>query len=410
MATTLVLFRTSPAYGGAGQGPRGARLRLRRHQPADRRAAARRIERHLLDGPRAQCQDFRGARGGRRRRPSRARWTRSAPTRRSCSRCSAARCGRSRRRGRSCARLGGAARVVSPPGSAKRSRRRAAISRRPIGRTRSARSGRPGCCMPGLGPESAYSAAMAKVIAFAIEAAGCPIAVGGAKTLLDAFERLIVDQGGAVRTDADVVRILPGPARERAGVELASGETIAAAKGVICSTTPEQLYGRLLQGLAHAVAARRPEGSEGLSVRQGRHADPLRAQSAAALAGRSGPGQGRAPASDARTGRRFARGQRSRARPPAGRADDLRRPADRARSEPRAAGGGDPLAAIAGGAALCERRRGGRDRRARRRPLDGGAYAKPTPTGSSGGSPRTSRIWPRSSSRAAPIRRPTSRP
>jgi phytoene dehydrogenase-like protein len=99
----------------------------------------------------------------------------------------------------------------------------------------------------GLGPESAYSAAMAKVIAFAIEAAGCPIAVGGAKTLLDAFERLIVDQGGKVRTNADVVRILPDTGARAGGIELASGETIAAAKGVICSTTPEQLYAGLLK-------------------------------------------------------------------------------------------------------------------------------------------------------------------
>jgi phytoene dehydrogenase-like protein len=99
----------------------------------------------------------------------------------------------------------------------------------------------------GLSPESAYSAAMAKVIAFAIEAAGCPIAVGGAKTLVDAFERLIVDEGGKVRTNADVVRILPGSGGRAGGVELAGGETISAAKGVICSTTPEQLYARLLK-------------------------------------------------------------------------------------------------------------------------------------------------------------------
>ena len=91
----------------------------------------------------------------------------------------------------------------------------------------------------GLGPESAYSAAMAKVIAFAVEAAGCPIAVGGAKTLLAAFERLIVDQGGAVRPNADVVRIIPGPGSRASGVELASGEKITAAKGVICSTGPD---------------------------------------------------------------------------------------------------------------------------------------------------------------------------
>ena len=99
----------------------------------------------------------------------------------------------------------------------------------------------------GLGPESAYSAAMAKVIAFAIEAAGCPIAVGGAKTLLAAFERLIVDQGGAVRPNAEVVRITPGPGSRAAGVELANGEKITAAKGVICSTGPEQLYNGLLK-------------------------------------------------------------------------------------------------------------------------------------------------------------------
>ena len=99
----------------------------------------------------------------------------------------------------------------------------------------------------GLGPESAYSAAMVKVIAFAIEAAGCPIAVGGAKTLVAAFERLIVDQGGAVRTNADVVRIIPGPGSRASGVELASGEKITAAKAVICSTGPEQLYNGLLK-------------------------------------------------------------------------------------------------------------------------------------------------------------------
>jgi len=59
-----------------------------------------------------------------------------------------------------------------------------------------------------------------KVIGFAIEAAGCPIAVGGAKTLLAAFERLIIDQGGAVRANADVVRILPARGRARAASSL----------------------------------------------------------------------------------------------------------------------------------------------------------------------------------------------
>ena len=50
----------------------------------------------------------------------------------------------------------------------------------------------------GLGPESAYSGQMGKVIAFALEVAGSPIVKGGAKNALTAFERLIRDQGGDI--------------------------------------------------------------------------------------------------------------------------------------------------------------------------------------------------------------------
>ena len=60
----------------------------------------------------------------------------------------------------------------------------------------------------GLNPESAYSAQMIKVIAFAVELAGCPVAVGGAKSLIGAFERLIGDQGGQIRCGVDVERVL----------------------------------------------------------------------------------------------------------------------------------------------------------------------------------------------------------
>lgn len=99
----------------------------------------------------------------------------------------------------------------------------------------------------GLTPESTYSAQMLKVIAFAVEAAGCPVVVGGASGLLSAFERLIADQNGEIRTDADVAAILPGRGGRAAGVELADGTRIAARKGVICSATPNQLYDRLLK-------------------------------------------------------------------------------------------------------------------------------------------------------------------
>ena len=62
----------------------------------------------------------------------------------------------------------------------------------------------------GLGPEDAFSGQIAKVIAFALEAAGAPIVKGGAKNLLAAFEALIKERGGEIRTGADVAVDRPG--------------------------------------------------------------------------------------------------------------------------------------------------------------------------------------------------------
>jgi phytoene dehydrogenase-like protein len=115
----------------------------------------------------------------------------------------------------------------------------------------------------GLNPESAYSAAMVKVIAFAVELAGCPIAVGGARSLLGAFEKLIADHRGEIRCGADVERIVIGPNGQARGVKLTSGEEIAAAEGVICSTTPGQLYGRLLPNPPPEIAAAAKRFSHG---------------------------------------------------------------------------------------------------------------------------------------------------
>jgi phytoene dehydrogenase-like protein len=100
----------------------------------------------------------------------------------------------------------------------------------------------------GLGPESAYSGEMLKVIAFAIEAAGAPIVKGGAQHLLDAFEQLIRDKGGAIQVGADVARISRNAKGRATGVVLADGQTHDARAGVICSMPPEQLYRRLLVG------------------------------------------------------------------------------------------------------------------------------------------------------------------
>ncbi|EKF19042.1 phytoene desaturase family protein [Nitratireductor pacificus] len=96
----------------------------------------------------------------------------------------------------------------------------------------------------GLGPEDAFSGQISKVIAFALEAAGAPVVKGGGQKLLDAFQALIEERGGMIRTGADVAEILTENGRAR-GVRLASGEEIMAST-IACSVTPDQLYGRLL--------------------------------------------------------------------------------------------------------------------------------------------------------------------
>src|SRR5262249_55786117 len=97
----------------------------------------------------------------------------------------------------------------------------------------------------GLGPEAAYSGLMGKVVAFALEAAGAPIMKGGASQAVAAFQKLIEDQGGSISCNADVASIILDGNAAR-GVRLADGTEIRATRGVIASTTPAQLYTRLL--------------------------------------------------------------------------------------------------------------------------------------------------------------------
>jgi phytoene dehydrogenase-like protein len=110
----------------------------------------------------------------------------------------------------------------------------------------------------GLNPESAYSAEMVKVIAFAVEMAGCPIAVGGARTLVAAFEKLIADGGGRIQCGAEADRVETAADGRARAVVLASGEKIEASQGIVCSMTPTQLYGRLLRGHSASAAAAEP--------------------------------------------------------------------------------------------------------------------------------------------------------
>ena len=99
----------------------------------------------------------------------------------------------------------------------------------------------------GLGPESAYGGEMVRVIGFALEAAGAPIVKGGAQKVLDAFAKLITDRGGSIRMGADVERVELDAAGKARGVRLAGGSRLSASEGVICSVAPGQLYQRLLK-------------------------------------------------------------------------------------------------------------------------------------------------------------------
>jgi phytoene dehydrogenase-like protein len=105
----------------------------------------------------------------------------------------------------------------------------------------------------GLGPEAAYSAQMAKVIAFSLEAAGAPIVKGGAARMVEGLRAIIEENGSACRTGADVARIsVSGGAV--CGVVLESGEELRAEQ-VVASVTPTQLYQRLLENPAPETAA-----------------------------------------------------------------------------------------------------------------------------------------------------------
>lgn len=100
----------------------------------------------------------------------------------------------------------------------------------------------------GLTPESAYSGQMGKVIAFALEAAGAPVVRGGAGAAVAAFRALIEEQGGILRTGADVARITVQQGQV-SGVELEGGERIVC-RSVLASVAPGQLHDRLLGAAA----------------------------------------------------------------------------------------------------------------------------------------------------------------
>ena len=96
----------------------------------------------------------------------------------------------------------------------------------------------------GLGPESALSGLMLKVVAFTLEAVGMPMVKGGNAQTVQAFRQLIERHGGELHTGTDVVRVLV-QGGQALGVQLADGRELQG-RQVVCNVTPTQLYGRLL--------------------------------------------------------------------------------------------------------------------------------------------------------------------
>jgi phytoene dehydrogenase-like protein len=97
----------------------------------------------------------------------------------------------------------------------------------------------------GAGPEAPASALWA---AFALAAlgAGVPTPVGGSGRLTDALVGLVTERGGDVLCNIDVDEILVREGRAT-GVRTTAGLTVDAREAVVVSTTPDQLYGRLLR-------------------------------------------------------------------------------------------------------------------------------------------------------------------
>jgi phytoene dehydrogenase-like protein len=108
----------------------------------------------------------------------------------------------------------------------------------------------------GLGPDAAASGYMAEVIAVAVQEGGMPVPLGGGAKLADALVSYIRAQGGTCETGVHVERVSSG------GVRTADGRRLTAERAVVCNVTPTQLYGELLDGLAHHARSFRYGRSE----------------------------------------------------------------------------------------------------------------------------------------------------
>lgn len=97
----------------------------------------------------------------------------------------------------------------------------------------------------GLGPDGPGSAFMTELIGVAVEQIGMPVPVGGGRSLVEAFVRLIEGWGGHLAANTEVFEVVV-EGGQATGVRLASGEVVRARRAVLANVTPTQLYLKLL--------------------------------------------------------------------------------------------------------------------------------------------------------------------
>lgn len=130
----------------------------------------------------------------------------------------------------------------------------------------------------GLTPDSRGGALQLPLMLASKHRQGSPIVTGGSRLLAVAFERLIADHGGVVRTNApvDTIVVRDGAAR---GVRTAT-EEIVAERAVIANTSPTELYLRLLPAdvtpRRGAAQARRYRNGPGCMMIHAALREPLR--------------------------------------------------------------------------------------------------------------------------------------
>jgi phytoene dehydrogenase-like protein len=107
-----------------------------------------------------------------------------------------------------------------------------------------------------FGPDVSGGAMFPFLEAFTDMRTGISVAAGGASKLIEALVAVGAEHGAEVRTGAEVVRVLVEGGRA-VGVELGSGERVAARRAVIAGVTPPILFERLLAGVPVPDALRR---------------------------------------------------------------------------------------------------------------------------------------------------------